>query len=297
MGTPEYAVRVLEGLRRVVSDEEIWVVTQPDAPTGRRHRVQPSAVARYAIEHGLRLDRPLKLSSARQSWVAYAPDVIVTAAYGRILPPWLLSLPRRAINLHASLLPRWRGPNPIFWSIYAGDSETGVTLMEMRAGIDDGPIVAQRAVAISESDTLSTLTERLADIAALLLVETWPDLFLRAAVEQSDEGITYAPKISREMARIDWTRTAEEEARRIRSMAETPGAYTMWDDRRLRGAPAGVRRGTLEPGQIMMEGENWVVGCGQDVLVLTKVQPEGKRWMTPAAFVRGLRTPRPERLA
>ena len=294
MGSPEYAVQVLRALRTVVSDETLRVVSQPDKPQGRGRRVQPSPVSRYAGEANIALDRPERLRDFREVWEAFAPDVIVTAAYGRILPRWLLAMPLRAINLHASLLPRWRGANPIAWAIYAGDAETGVSVMEMAEGVDEGPVLAQRRVAIEQEDTLTSLTGRLGAIAGELLVEVWPAIVTLPASAQSADGVTFAPKFSPSMARLDWSRAASQEAQRIRSMTQSPGAYTMWDTRRIRLAPGRIQPGSMKPGSVRLEGDAWVVGCGQDTLKITKIQPEGKAWMTPGAFVRGLRSAPPE---
>lgn len=289
MGTPDYAVSVLAGIMTLVPPHQLRVVSQPDAPQGRRQRLAPSPVARYALAHNLTLDRPQRLTDLRGAWSAFAPDLIVTAAYGRILPVWLLTMGQRALNLHASLLPQWRGPNPIAWAIYNGDRETGVTLMEMAPGVDTGPIVAQRVIAIDDTSTCSSLTEQLAEAAQLLLMDSWNELLRLAAIPQVDALATHAPKFGRDMARMDWTNPASVEARRIRSMTEKPGAYTTGANQRIRLAPASIREGSMEPGRIQQEGEAWLVGCGQDLLYVTRIQPAGKAWMTPGAFMRGLR--------
>lgn len=293
MGTPDYAVDVLRKLRTVVDDCDIRVVSQPDKQKGRHYRIQASALSEYALQEGLRLDRPHRLRDLATEWRQFAPDVGITAAYGRILPAWLLALPRRSVNLHASLLPRWRGPNPIAWAIYQGDVSTGVSLMEMALGVDEGPVLAKREVEVGQ-ETFTRLSQRLGHVAGDLLTEVWPELLSLPSHAQPEEGVTYAPKFSKEMQRVDWHRSAQAEARRIRSMSDTPGAYTMWGSQRIRLAPPGIEPGNVEPGRIISQGDAWMVGCGQDMLVLTSIQPQGKSWMTPGAFCRGLRGETPK---
>jgi len=297
MGTPEYAVSVLKALRTLVADESIRVVSQPDRAQGRHRKIQPSVVSTYALAHGLALDRPQQLNRLKAEWTHFAPDLVLTAAYGRILPAWLLALPRRALNLHASLLPRWRGPNPIAWAIYAGDRETGISLMEMARGIDTGPVLEQQKMAVEAEDTLSTLSERLGALAGQVLVQAWNDILVKRAEIQIETLATYAPKFPPLMAKLDFTQPAALEARRIRSMTDSPGAYTTWNGLRIRVAPAELLPGVMAPGQIVPKGDAWQVGCGKDTLVLTRIQPEGKTWMTPAAFSRGLKTEHPVRLS
>ncbi len=297
MGSSEYSVRVLEGMAQVLAPSQLRVVSQPDRPQGRGQRVRPSPLAAYALAQKISLDRPERLAELRAEWTAYRPDVIVTAAYGRILPAWVLNLPRRAVNLHASLLPRWRGPNPIASAILAGDAETGVTLMEMRAGVDTGPILAAERLAIGEVDTCTSLEHRLSESARDLWLQCWPKLLELPALAQPEEGATYAPKFDPARCQIDWTRPAVEEARRIRSMSDRPGAYTMWDTLRIGVGPARVLDISIEAGAIRMEREAWIVGCGIGALYLDRIRPAGKTWMTPGAFCRGLRGRHPERLA
>ncbi len=296
MGSSNYAVRVLEGMVQVLAPSELRVVSQPDRPQGRGHHVRPSPVSAYALAQQIALDRPRRLADLRAEWMAYRPDVIVTAAYGRILPPWLVNLPRRAVNLHASLLPRWRGPNPIGWAIWAGDEQTGVTLMEMQAGIDTGPILAAERLAIRGEDTFTTLEDRLSALARDLWLRCWAKVLDLPAHPQLEDGATDAPKFDPAMRQIDWTRPAVAEARRIRSMSDRPGAYTMWDTFRIGVGPARVLDLSMEAGVIRMDREAWIVGCGTGALYVDRIRPAGKSWMTPGAFCRGLRGRCPERL-
>lgn len=292
MGTPAYALPVLEALAGR-DDVALRVVTRPDAPAGRGRRLSPSPVAAFAEAHGLLLDRPVKLLPFGTVWREFRPDVVLTAAYGRILPGWLLGLGRRALNLHASLLPRWRGPNPIAWAIRAGDRETGVTLMEMAAGVDTGPILAQTSVPIGAEDTLGSLTERLAWAARDLLLEHLEDLLRLPARPQNEDLATEAPKFDPAAGRIDWTLPAAVLDRRIRSMTPDPGAYTTWQDERIGVGPGRPIEGILPPGRAVLDGEAWITGTGEGLIRLEAIRPAGKRWMTPAAFLRGRREPGP----
>lgn len=296
MGTPPFARAILQGLDQMGTT--LRVVTKPDAPRGRGHWLLPSAVAAWALEHDLTLDRPARLADMRPVWEEFAPDLIVTAAYGRILPGWLLALPSHgAYNLHASLLPRWRGPNPIAWAIWAGDDVTGVTLMRMDEGVDTGGIVAQTPTPILPEDDLDGLTQRLAKMARDLLLDRL-DALMRPNVAiqaQSEDDATLAPKFPPEMARMDWLGDAEREARRIRSMTPEPGVYTSWNGVRIKIGRARPLAGTMPSGEAHLTGDRWRVGCGQGILEVEWIQPAGKRWMTPGAYLRGIVNP-PQRV-
>jgi methionyl-tRNA formyltransferase len=289
MGTPEFARRVLEALATLPGNT-VRAVSQPDRPKGRGMRLQPSSVSAWALDHGLPLDRPQRLSDYADSWRAFAPDLLITAAYGRILPPWLLRLPRcGAYNLHASLLPRWRGPNPVGWALWAGDPVTGVTLMRMAEGVDAGPIVASRPLAISQEWDCGQLTAALAEEAAELIRAFWPRLCDPALPlrPQEERDATYAPKFPPEMGRVRWEGEAEEEARRIRAVSPDPGAYAFWGDQRLKLAGARAEAVALPVGEARLCGEDWIVGCRVGSLRIARVQPAGKRWMRPAEWLRG----------
>jgi methionyl-tRNA formyltransferase len=299
MGTPEYARIILEGMVALDRDE-IRVVTKPDAPSGRMRRLTPSPVAGWASGHGLCVDKPVRLKDFAEAWKAFDPDWIVTAAYGRILPSWLLALPKYgAYNFHASVLPRWRGPNPIAWAIRAQDPVTGVTLMEMDRGIDTGPIVKTAALVIGPRETLESLSEKLARLA----VQVWKDAVCATpsgkfdAVPQPDVGATYAPKFVPDAGRIDWRASADQIDAVIRSVTPEPRAYTYWQAMRINIVEARVGDDADRelPGVARLDGEAWTVGTGSGTLVVTKIQPEGRRPMTPGAFVRG-RDGQPQRV-
>ena len=292
MGTPEYARIIGQGLSEQ-SGVVMRVVSQPDAPAGRKLLPVPSPVARWALEKGLPLDRPTRMVDFRDTWRQFAPDLIVTAAYGRILRPWLLSLPTiAAVNLHASLLPRWRGPNPIAWAIRAGDSITGVTLMTMDDGIDSGPILSQVSVPISPSATLGDLTQSLAAAGRDLLIASLPGLVANhlPPVAQPSEDVTYAPKFSPEEAHITWQQSARQIVNLVRSMSPSPVAYTMFRTQRLQILSAKpVETVVLAPGQLRFDREGALVGTGDGAIRLLLVKPSGKRAMTGAEWSRGIR--------
>lgn len=292
MGTPRYALPTLEALWR--GGHEVLVVTRPDAPRGRGRRLEPSPVRAWAEAHGLSVLTPSRMDSDVVRTLAdFRPTALVTAAFGLILPPAVLALaPHGAYNVHASLLPRWRGPNPVAWAIRAGDGITGVTLMAMDAGVDTGPIVAQRAEAIRPDDTTGTLTERLARIGGELVAAHLPRLAEGPlpARAQPQEG-TRAPKFRPEEARVDFGEPAWAVSARIRSMLPEPGPYTTVGGVRVILLDAVVEASVQEPGTIRQEGETWIIGCGIGSVRVTRIRPAGRREMTPAAFARGLRPP------
>ncbi len=301
MGTPDFAVPTLTALADAHFVDLIGVVTQPDRPTGRGRRPTPSAVKRVALERGLPLFQPqsLRLPAALARLRAWEPEVIVVAAFGHILPQNVLDLPPHSLgclNVHASLLPRWRGAAPVAAAILAGDEITGVTIMRMDAGLDTGPIVARREEPIRPDDTRATLEGRLAQLGAKLLVETLPaylagDLLPRP---QPEEGITYAERLNKEDGRLDWSRPAVELARQVRAFHPWPGAFTTLRGRRfkiLRAAPLPDWRGDAPPGTVvaLADGATIAVATGEGALCLEEVQLAGKRPMDIAAFLRGQR--------
>jgi methionyl-tRNA formyltransferase len=296
MGTPPYALPALEAVWRAGHD--VLVVTRPDAPQGRGRRLQPAPVRVWAEAHGLAVLTPARLDPDVVRQLAdFAPAALITAAYGLILPPAVLALaPHGAYNVHASLLPRWRGPNPVAWAIRAGDALTGVTLMAMDAGVDTGPIVAQRIEPIRPDDTTGTLTDRLARIGGELVADHLPRLAEGPLPTrpQPAEG-TRAPKFRPEEARIDFGEPAWTVSARVRSMLPEPGPYTTVGGVRVELLDAAVEAVLLEPGTIRQEGETWIIGCGIGSVRVTRIRPAGRREMTPAAFARGQR-PAPTRI-
>ena len=304
-GTPEFARVALERIAGA-GHEIALVLSQPDRPAGRGMKTQGSPVKAYAAAHdiavvqprGLRLDGRFAddAAAARAALLAAAPEVIVVAAYGLILPPWLLELPPLGcINIHASLLPRWRGAAPIQRAIEAGDAESGVTLMQMDAGLDTGAILLVRTTPIAVDETSATLTERLAAIGAELAVEGLAEATagrLRAR-PQPESGITYATKIAKSEATIDWREPAVVIERRLRAFDPFPGARSLLGDETLtcwRGEVRGPSAGS--PGEVVaLDAGAISVACGEGSLALTELQRAGGKRMAAAAFLRG-RAPR-----
>ncbi len=291
MGSPHFAVPVLEALARRF--HVVGVVTQPDRPAGRGNVLTPPPVKVRAQALGLPVFQPERVSrpEAVERLRAWNPDLIVVAAYGQILKPQVLQLPRYGcLNVHASLLPRWRGAAPVAYAIWHGDQETGVTIMLMDEGLDTGPILAQRREPIHPDDTAGTLGQRLAHLGADLLVETIPP-YLAGEIQprpQDESQATYAPRLKREDGRLDFTRPAAELARQVRAFDPWPGTYTWWKGKRLKVLRArALDEASPGPGvPLVVEGKP-AVGTGKGVLLLERVQPEGRKAMEGDAFLRG----------
>lgn len=297
MGTPELAVVCLETLRRAPAIELVAVVTQPDRPKGRDLKPQPPPVKEAALRAGLPVLQPesVREETFLEQVRAWRPDVIVVAAFGQILPPALLALPRLGcVNVHASLLPKYRGAAPIQWALLNDERETGVTILKMDAGLDTGDILAQRAAPIHPEDNAATLHDRLAQLGAQLLVETLP-AYAAGRIQprpQPGEGVSHAPKLRREDGRIDWRLPARAIWNRIRAFTPWPGAFTY-----LPGEPhpqllkiweAAVTSGRGAPGEILSADHSGiVVACGQDALRVTILQREGGRRLGAQEFLAG----------
>jgi methionyl-tRNA formyltransferase len=293
-GTPEFAAVSLEALLAARHDVTL-VLTQPDRPAGRGLKPQPSAVKRLALGHGLGVLQPatLKEPAVLNAVSAARPEAMVVAAYGRLLPPALLALPARGcINVHASLLPRWRGAAPIQRALLAGDAETGVTIMQMDEGLDTGAILLQQAIPIASEDTAGTLHDRLAVLGARLLVEA---LAANPAPRAQDSAAaTYAPRIDKREAEIDWRKPAAEIERQVRAFDPAPGAQT-----RLEGATLKIWRARVEPGPAAEPGtvsaagaDGVVVACGKDALRITVLQRAGGRRLPAPIFLSGFKLAR-----
>ncbi len=297
-GTPEFA-RVALAAIHGAGHEVPLVLTQPDRPAGRGLKLQASPVKQFAQAHGLPLAQPRSLrldgkypeeaAAARTALEEAAPDVMVVAAYGLILPPWVLAQPRRGcLNIHGSLLPRWRGAAPIQRAIEAGDAETGITVMQMDAGLDTGAMLLAEALPIAPTDTSATLHDRLAALGARLIDQALA-LLAQGALQprpQPAEGVTYAHKIEKAEAAIAWQAPAAVVERRLRAFDPFPGATAV-----LGGQPVKVWRGRVVPGsgvpgQVLQAGEGrLVVACGQDALELLEVQLAGGRRIPAREFL------------
>jgi len=293
MGSPEFALPPLRAL--AASDEVVAVVTQPDRAAGRGRSLKPPPVKVLAQQLGINVLQPERLRAPEAVDVLrrLAPDLIVVAAYGQILRPEVLSLPSfGCMNIHASLLPRWRGASPVQHAILAGDNETGVTIMKMDEGLDTGPILAQRATPIAADETAGMLAERLAQMGADLLMEIFP-AYLSGKIQprpQPAEGVTYAPLLKKEDGLLDLTRSAEELSRQVRAFSPWPGAFIEWQ-----GAPLRIWRARPSPEESPRPGIRLKVqgraalGTGQGVLILEEVQPAGRNRMSSQAFLAGAR--------
>ncbi|HOT92461.1 MAG TPA: methionyl-tRNA formyltransferase [Anaerolineae bacterium] len=294
MGTPEFALPTLEKLATHYA--LVGVVTQPDRPAGRGRRLVASPVKEFAVAEGIPVFQPERLRGveAVEHIHAWAPDLIVVAAYGQILRPPVLEIPRFGVlNVHASLLPRWRGASPVQAAILAGDAVTGVTIMKMDEGLDTGPILAQREVPIAPDETGGALEARLAEIGAQLLLEVLPD-YLSGRLQprpQPADGVTITHRMPAEAACIDWTRPAVEVERHVRAFAPTPGAFTDWNGARLKVLQSEVLVAdgiaSAVPGTVFLWRKSPAVMTGEGALVLVQVQMAGKRPMSGELFVRG----------
>ena len=288
-GTPEFALPALAALR--AHHEVVGVLTRPDRPSGRGRKLTASPVKQAAIEAGLQLAQPatLKNQAARAEIAGWHPEVLVVVAYGLLVPPEILSIPPfGCINIHASLLPRWRGAAPIERAILAGDSCTGVTIMQLDAGLDSGPILLQRRVPISRSHTGGSLRAELASLGAQALLEALTGLAdgTLVARAQSEEGATYAARISKAEARIDWTRDALALERQVRGFNPEPIAETQLEGEQLRiyaaralqGSDSETADNSGDPGDIVaVRDGSMVVQCGRGRLAVTRVQRPGRR--------------------
>ncbi|HYU46124.1 MAG TPA: methionyl-tRNA formyltransferase [Terriglobales bacterium] len=296
-GTPRFAVPTLEKLVEAGHAVPL-VVTQPDRPRGRGMEVTISPVKEAALRLGLPLTQPDKIKSNddfRDRLAAIRSDAIIVVGYGRIIPPWMIDLPRFGnLNLHASLLPKYRGAAPIQWAIANGESTTGVTTMLIDAGLDTGDILLQRELPIELDDTAETLSPKLAAVGAELMVETLRGLesgHVRP-LPQDHSTATLARILKKEDGRIDFARTANEICNRLRGFQPWPGAYTSLKSKTLRvhKARPSERSVRLDPGEIAVEGAWLIAGCGQGtVLELIEIQMEGKRRMLAREFINGYR--------
>ncbi len=295
MGTPDFAVPVLTALTG--AHQVVGVVTQPDRPAGRGRRLTPSPVKQVALERGLPLAQPqsLRTPGAVAQLAAWEPEVIIVAAFGQILRQNVLDLPPHGcLNVHASLLPRWRGAAPVPAAILAGDEVTGVTIMQIDAGLDTGPILAQQEEPIWPDDTRAILEGRLARLGAALLVETLPAYLAgdRLSRPQPEEGVTYTEQLHKEDGLLDWSFPAAELDRRVRAFTPWPGAFTTWRGRRLRvlrATPLPGWRGDAPPGTVIALVDGVAVAAGGGALRLEEMQLAGKRPMDVAPFIRGQR--------
>jgi methionyl-tRNA formyltransferase len=291
-GTPEFAARALEAIVAAGYDVPL-VLTQPDRPAGRDQRSTPSAVKIAAVAHGLPVYQPERLRTADEQApvVSVAADVMVVAAYGLILPRPILSHPKcGCLNIHASLLPRWRGAAPIQRALLAGDRQTGVSIMQMDAGLDTGPVLSAHPVDIDRTDTAGTLHDRLAAVGAAAIIATLESLARNgtlSATPQPDTGVTYAAKVDKSEAAIDWTKDAQEIERKVRAFNPAPGASTTVNGAILKiwkAREVGANLPRNAPGMARISEGTLVVQCGNGSLELDEVQPASGRRMRATEY-------------
>ncbi|MBK9327257.1 MAG: methionyl-tRNA formyltransferase [Hydrogenophilales bacterium] len=291
-GTPDFAAVALRALIAAGHDIPL-VLTQPDRPAGRGMKLRMSPVKELALAHGLTVAQPdnLKTGEARQPILDSQADVMVVAAYGLLLPQAVLDMPRLGcVNIHASLLPRWRGAAPIHRAIEAGDTETGITLMQMDKGLDTGAMLRRTALPILDTDTTGSLHDRLAELGAREIVALLPDLEAGrvAATPQDATGATYAAKIGKEDTRLDWRLTARELDRRIRAFNPFPGAWCLLDEAPLKIWRARPVAGHGVPGQILdLDRQGIRLACGEGALEIVEVQKAGGKRLPVEAFLSG----------
>ena len=292
MGSPDFSLPTLRALANAY--DVVGVITQPDRVAGRGRELKPPPVKTLALELDIPVMQPEKLRQpeAMEQLRRWSPDLIVVAAFGQILRKDVLDLPRYGcINIHASLLPRWRGAAPINAAILHGDEETGVTIMQMDVGLDTGPMLSQRSIRLTRDDTAGSVFEKLSTLGADLLIETLPGYLSGKLMPtpQPEEGMTYAPMIKKEEGQLDFTHDVNELERRVRAFNPWPGAYMDFDGANLKVHRAHVEQANAAVGQRLVYQNQPAVGARGGLLVLDEVQPAGKRSMGGKSFLAGAR--------
>jgi methionyl-tRNA formyltransferase len=292
MGSPDFALPTLRAL--AASHDVVGVVTQPDRASGRGRELKPPPVKVLANELNVPVIQPerLKQPEAMDQLRSWNPDLIVVAAFGQILRKDLLELPRfGCINVHASLLPRWRGAAPINAAILAGDEETGVTIMKMDVGLDTGPMLAKRSIRLKPDDTAGSVFQALSRLGADLLIETLPDYLSDKLIpqSQSEDGATYAPMLKKEDGRLDFTSDVNELERRVRAFNPWPGTFMDFEGSLLKVHHTHIEQGDVSAGRRLIILNQPAVGARGGLLVLEEVQPAGKKPMSGKSFLSGVR--------
>ena len=293
MGTPDFAVPALDAL--VAAGHEVaCVYSQPPRPAGRGKKPRPSPVQARAEALGLPVRHPvsLKTAEAQAEFAALGAEAAVVVAYGLILPQAVLDAPARGcLNIHASLLPRWRGAAPIHRAVMAGDAETGICIMAMETGLDTGPVFLREAMPIGPEDTTGDLHDRLAALGGRLIVETLERIGALVPEPQPEGGATYARKIDKAEARIDWAASAEEVGRLIRGLSPFPGAWCAMAGTRVKCLRATAVAGVGQPGEVFRADTTLTVACGTGAVDITRLQREGKGAQDSETFLRGFEVP------
>ncbi len=290
MGSPDFSVPVLDALMKA-GHEVAAVYCQPPRPAGRGKKDRPTPVHARAVELGLEVRHPksLRTAEAQAEFAGFSPEIAVVVAYGLILPQAILDAPRRGcLNIHASLLPRWRGAAPIHRAVMAGDPETGVCIMQMDAGLDTGDVLLRKPLAIGPEETTGALHDRVSRLGAQAIVEALGSLDRLTPEPQSAEGITYAEKIDKAEAQIDWTRPAVAVDRLIRGLSPFPGAWTEIGGERVKLLGSRLVAVDAAPGTILAP---FSVACGDGAVEITCAQRPGKQAMEQGAFLRGIDMP------
>jgi methionyl-tRNA formyltransferase len=290
MGTPDFAVPTLKSL--IAHHDVIGVVTQPDRPAGRKNKIKSSPVKEVAIEAGIPVFQPKRIRNpeAIEELKQWDADFHVVVAFGQILPQAVLDLPRVApINIHGSLLPRWRGAAPIHAAIRAGDTETGITIMMIDAGLDTGDMLTKRAILIEQDETAQTLHDKLMQIGAKLLIETLPKVLSgEIQPQQQDDSLaTYAPQINKEDGRIDWSQPSINIERLVRAFTPWPGTFTFWNGKQLKIHSGINGEGTARHGQVVETDGQIAIGTGDGLYYLQEVQLTGKKRISIKDFANG----------
>ncbi len=290
MGTPEFSVPVLEALVSA-GHEVLCAYCQPPRPAGRGKKDRPSPVQNTAEALGIDVRHPvsLKIADAQAEFAALHADIAVVVAYGLILPQVILDAPKHGcLNIHASLLPRWRGAAPIHRAIMAGDAKTGICVMQMEAGLDTGPVLLQRDIDIGPEETTGALHDRLSALGSAAIVDALAQLDGLVPVPQPSDGVTYADKIDKAEARVDWTKPAAEVDRQIRGLSPFPGAWCEISGERVKLLGSRLCDGSGQPGQVI---DGFCVACGDGVVEITRAQRAGKRAVTAEEFLHGAPLP------
>ena len=291
MGSPDFSVPVLDALAEA-GHEIVAVYCQPPRPAGRGKKERVTPVHSRAEQLGLTVYFPknFKAEADLADFESFDADIAVVVAYGLILPQRILDASKMGCwNIHASLLPRWRGAAPIHRAIMSGDTETGVCIMQMEAGLDTGPVLLREATPITEDDTTAILHDRLSNMGAELIVRAIADAKSLRAEPQPEEGVTYAEKIDKSEAAVDWSKSASDVSRQIRGLSPFPGAWTMAGDERIKLLFAKAVEGTGAPGEVL--DQQLTVACGQDAVLLSELQRSGKSRMDTKLFLLGFEIP------
>lgn len=292
MGTPDFSVPILQAL--IEHHDVLGVVTQPDRPAGRGGKVKQSPIKQVAVEHDIPVYQPQKLRRKKaiaelQAW--HPPvDLYIVAAFGQILPQTVLDIPAHgSINVHASLLPRWRGAAPINAAIREGDSETGVTIMLMDAGLDTGPMISKRSLPIEVNETGQTLHDKLSQMGADLLIDTLPDYLAGELTPeaQPEDGVTYAGQIQKEEGDIDWSNDAASIERLVRAFTPWPGTYTQFRGKQLKIHAGHIVEGSAEAGKVIAHDNGVAIGTNDGLFIPTEVQLSGKKRIDIESFING----------